>query len=94
MIAADMNPEWTEDELLQFDKDLRDSYSDPDATPMSGEAAVRYRPLLDPEPYVHSCWDDGTCSRFGERTTVKGVNDEFEPRDGYEQDERKYRVSS
>lgn len=86
--------EWTEDELRQFNDDLRDPYADLDASPMSGEAAVRFGPLLDPEPYVHFCWDDGTCSRIGERVGVKGINDEFAPRDGYEKDEQKYLVKS
>lgn len=45
---------------------------------------------LDPLPYVHSCWDDGMCSRHGQRSAQKGVSDEFLPREGYSQDERDY----
>lgn len=49
---------------------------------------------LDPKPYVHRCWDDGTCAMYGDRlaTTHRGINDEFEPREGYEQDWTKYPV--
>ncbi len=94
MAGTERTNEWTEEELLQFNDDLKDPSVDSEASPMSGEASVRYRLLLDPEPYVHSCWDDGTCSRIGERVKVKGINDEFSPRDGYEKDEQKYRATS
>ena len=45
---------------------------------------------LDPLPYVHACWDDGTCTRIGERVAVRKINDEFRPRDGYSQNEEDY----
>lgn len=94
MDETNREQEWTEEELLQFNDDLKDPSVDSDASPMSGEAAVRYSPPFDPKPYVHSCWDDGTCSRIGERVEVRGINDEFSPRNGYEKDEQKYRVTS
>ncbi len=51
------------------------------------ETAVQ---ALDPLPYVHRCWDDGTCSNYGKRRKTRGVNDEFEPRDGFSKNEDDY----
>jgi hypothetical protein len=46
---------------------------------------------LDPLPWFHACWDDGTCPDYGSRQeTETSINDEFRPREGYEQDRSKY----
>lgn len=45
---------------------------------------------LDPLPYVHDCWDDGTCSDYGKRKPARGINNEFAPRPEYEQDKDQY----
>lgn len=46
---------------------------------------------LDPLPWHHACWDDGTCPDYGTRQEEKiSINDEFRPREGYEQDKSKY----
>lgn len=46
---------------------------------------------LDPLPYVHDCWDDGTCTNVGKRMPSPGINNEFNPRPGFIQDEDAYR---
>lgn len=46
---------------------------------------------LDPMPWVHDCWDDGTCDEYGKRQPNREyINDEFRPRPEYEQDINKY----
>jgi len=45
---------------------------------------------VDPLPYVHDCWDDGTCLENGQRRDKKGINDIFSPRDGYSKNEMDY----
>lgn len=45
---------------------------------------------LDPLPYVHECWDDGTCMLNGKRRAERGINDEFDPRPGFVQEEEAY----
>lgn len=47
-------------------------------------------PKLDPLPWVHDCWDDGTCSHIGERKASRGVNDDFRPRPEYSQNLEDY----
>lgn len=46
---------------------------------------------LDPMPWVHDCWDDGTCYEYGKRKHKREfILDQFEPRPEYEQDVNKY----
>lgn len=45
---------------------------------------------LDPKPWVHECWDDGTCSDIGNRHAKHGINDEFRPRAEYSQNREDY----
>lgn len=46
--------------------------------------------ILDPLPWRHSCWDDGTCDAIGERHETKEINDDFRPREGYSQNREDY----
>lgn len=45
---------------------------------------------LDPLPYVHRCWDDGTCPDYGKRLPSTYIHNEFEPRPEYEQEQSYY----
>lgn len=45
---------------------------------------------LDPLPFVHRCIDDGTCPFYGKRMSIRGVNNELEPRSGFIQDDEAY----